>query len=133
MKSDFDLFLEECSLTREDVDRVRDLVPYLPFDCSGGLYLGDSFIDGTGVYTSRAISAGTLLGKAYFNETWTALGRFMNHSPNPNVKPLPFEGGFEFMATQQIRRDEELTCNYRDVKAIVPMEAEVKAFVNRCG
>ncbi len=136
MKSDYELFLKECGLTAEQVERARRDVPYTAFDWRSelvGLYLGDSLIEGTGVYTEQPLPHGISLGAAYLESTWTALGRFMNHSPDPNTRPVAFEGGLLFVTIKDIGPDEELTCNYRDVKEIIQMEAEVETFVNRNG
>jgi hypothetical protein len=115
-REDYFLMLNELGITEEQVreqtcnkaDQVRLL---------GGKYdfkLGESQIEGTGVFAVADAEIGHVFGPARLNGFRTQLGRYTNHSPNPNCEFFADGSAVSLRALREVKMDEELTVNYRD-------------------
>ena len=121
--SDFDLFLSEVGLTRADMDRARSRVTFASLSAHEQVrvVIGQSKIDGLGVFAKRLLHDGEPVAPVMFQYYWSSTGRYLNHSAQPNVRVEKKPDGFWFVAAHDIAQHEELTVNYRDVReAIVP-------------
>lgn len=79
-----------------------------------GIYQAPSAIHGVGVFTEIPRSHGSVIGKASRNGMRTILGRFANHSRNPNMIPVPTnDDELDFIACREIQAGEELSIDYR--------------------
>ena len=115
-REDFERWLAELGLTTAMVlaHPVAAVEPGL-----GGcnFQVAESPIAGMGVFATTAIDAGDIIA-ARGLDTFSLLARYMNHSPNPNVRAE----GNELVALRRIagcrggQRGEELTVNYRELK-----------------
>lgn len=116
MDNDFLLFLEETGLTLADVDNaIKHLPTPLPADPREHYYIGQSDIHGKGVMANAAVDG--FVGVMWSDEEWYEAGRYINHSPTPNGRPLLTEGVMILIATAD--QDEEITVDYRDVREIL--------------
>lgn len=82
----------------------------------------DSSIDGKGVFATAPIEIDEVIAPARINGKRTPIGRYTNHSKNPNaVMVLKDNGDINLVATKQIQGSkgsnlgEEITVNYRQV------------------
>jgi hypothetical protein len=85
----------------------------------GNLRLGESTIEGQGLFAASAISAGATLMPARLSGKRTAAGRFVNHSPEPNVKMVPEGEDLVMVALRDIDTGEELVSDYRVTRSTV--------------
>ena len=71
--------LAEIGYTPEQVEQINDSTEWYRFT-----RVGKSKVHGKGYFTFAR--RGELIGKAVFGSTRTEIGRYINHSPEPNVK-----------------------------------------------
>ena len=100
-----------------DLDKLSHYQP-LP----SGLQIADSGISGQGLFTTRRLVMGTLLGISYYRIDGeyirTPLGGFINHSDEPNcqrsqVRVKPGFDKWSIMTLDDIEEGEELTLKYK--------------------
>ncbi len=112
---DYERFLREVGLTEAQVQASMracgDVVP-LP-DGESRFRLALSAIHGLGVFATVDIRAGDTLGPCRLGLRKTILGRYINHSPRPNVAFQINGDGMDAVALEAIRSDAELTVDYR--------------------
>lgn len=85
---------------------------------------GESKISGTGIFAISDIEADVNIGLAFTRRSnsgipdkdyqRTDLGKFTNHSKNPNVKPLSKDNLIYFISINKIRTGDEITVNYQE-------------------
>ena len=108
---DYDLFLKEIDITPEQMEAAKQAMPQpLP---SPEISVKESPIEGLGVFTKRPYVASAFIGVLKRGEEWTELGRYINHSPNSNAAVH----GPRIYASVDIHEGDEVTVNYREVKA----------------
>lgn len=131
---EYQQMLEDLGYTEGEVRRQSeitvDLIP-LPF----GTYkvaVADSPIEGKGIFATSGIEAGETIAPARLDGKRTPLGRFTNHSDNPNSKMVvDSKGDLYVVATKDICGmtggvfGEELTTDYRETRKLVE-ELEVE-------
>lgn len=116
----------------EQVQNTSDMID-LPF----GDYkfkIGDSNIHGKGMFATSLIKENEVIGPARINDMRTVLGRYVNHSKNPNAKMVSFDGkNIVVLALKDINGcygghdGEEITVNYRDsVKLNLELHGGIK-------
>ena len=120
--ADYFKLLAELGLTEEQV-RVQverdDVVPFPDGTYSIGVY--DSPIEGKGVFATSDIKLGDYIAPAFWQGGRTPLGRYTNHSRNPNTKVVYIGEDVYFVASRDIkgmrggRIGEEITVDYRKV------------------
>ena len=100
-----------------DLDKLNQYRP-LP----SGLTVTDSRISGQGLFTTRRLVMGTLLGISHYRidkeYIRTPLGGFINHSETPNcersqVRIRPGFDKWSIMVIEDIEEGEELTLKYK--------------------
>jgi hypothetical protein len=120
--------LDELGYTEEEVRQQSeidiDLIP-LPF----GTYkiaIADSPIEGKGIFATGKIKNGEILAPARLDGYRTPVGRYTNHSNNPNSKMIAdIKGDLYLIAIKDICGmaggifGEELTTDYRDTRKLV--------------
>ncbi len=125
---EYQRMLDDLGYKEEEVRRQSeitvDLIP-LPF----GTYkvaVADSPIDGKGIFATSEIKAGETIAPARLDGKRTPLGRFTNHSSNPNSKMVADnKGDLYVVATRDICGmvggvfGEELTTDYRETRKLV--------------
>ena len=115
--AEFNLFEYD---VRETSENTLDQIP-MPFG-SYKFTVGLSKIEGKGVMASGNIKEGEVIGPARINKMRTPLGRYTNHSKNPNAKMVLKENGdIDLVAVSNIagykggQIGEEITVDYRQV------------------
>jgi hypothetical protein len=100
-----------------DLDKLKQYNP-LP----SGLTVADSGISGQGLFTTRRLVMGTLLGISHYriDEEYirTPLGGFINHADEPNcqrtqVRIRPGFDRWNLTVMEDIEEGEELTLKYK--------------------
>jgi len=100
-----------------DLDRLKTYHP-LP----SGLTVADSGISGQGLFTTRRLVMGTMLGISHYRIDGeyirTPLGGFINHSDEPNckrhqIRVKPDFDKWSIMVIEDIDEGEELTLKYK--------------------
>ncbi len=109
---DFDAFLREIGITREDMARAKASMPEpesLPEWCAVSVL--PSKIEGVGLFADHEFAKGEYIAPLVKDGKWTVAGRFANHALYPNAAP---EGG-QLVAICPIKSGQEITVNYRDM------------------
>lgn len=89
-----------------------------------GLRLGDSDIDGTGVFADEQFNDGCFIAHMRAGELRSIAGRFTNHSLIPNSRAKFIDGELSLICTKTINPGDEITCNYRDVLSTINKQEE---------
>lgn len=76
-------------------------------------YIGKSERQGEGVFAICELQPGELIGMARIGTMRTSIGRYTNHSANPNCEFRPTKNGVEAYALKPINREQEITVCYR--------------------
>ena len=83
------------------------------------LTIKPSEIDGLGLFATKSIERGTLLGTTHVYDNRfedglirTPLGGFFNHSENPNIELRETDFGLVMMTIKDISQGEEITGKY---------------------
>lgn len=75
------------------------------------------------MFCLTSIDKNEILGAGMIDGKWTVAGRFTNHSDTPNMDVIKTKDkGFMFLSNSDIPVGEELTVNYRSVKAVLKKE-----------
>ena len=105
-RDSYEGFLLNNDLKEETVRGQSENEPYSAIE--GPFYLGDSPIEGKGVFAKTFLGAGNLVGPTLDKGKKTQLGRYVNHSDYPNT--IYAEQGL--MVTRAIDTGQEITVNY---------------------
>lgn len=114
-RRDFDLFLGQIGITQEAMDSIvkieSDLMP-MPdgFDVE----LKSSKLHGTGLFVKRDFVAGEYICPGRIDGKRTPAGRFINHSTQPNAKPVKNGDNIDAIALRHISSGDEILIDYRD-------------------
>lgn len=125
-QADYALLLAELGLedwqVREDMAQAGPTIP-LP----AGSYkfaLGESSIEGIGIWCTAPISAGERIGPARIGNGKTVLGRYLNHSPEPNARVEIDGDRIEVIAAEPLAGQRgglpgvEITIDYRQAQRV---------------
>ena len=78
-----------------------------------GVTVLDSPIHGKGIFLTRAVKAGEIIGPARVGDKRTQVGRFVNHGANPNSKMVVNENGdIDLISILDIECGSELLTDY---------------------
>jgi hypothetical protein len=120
-RDDYQRFLGEYGLTQELVTRlVENSLDQTGFpEWVDTLEVRDSILEGLGVFAKKTLDADEIIAPARIGDKRTPAGRFVNHSPNPNVAfEQSGDGGLNVIALRVIRAGEELTVDYRQAMSV---------------
>jgi hypothetical protein len=109
-------FYKEFGLSAVAVRRIAEDVSDL-IETTSELYrIGNSSIEGQGVFARKRMLSGTCVGKARIADKRTPLGRFANHAKDPNsIMAFDRESDVVMVLTRDVIAGEELVLNYRQV------------------
>lgn len=122
-REDFQLLLEQSGFTAEQVratsENLEDQIP-MPDGLAPKITIRDSYIEGKGVFLSAPAEPREILAPARLGGHRTPVGRYTNHSPNPNAEFVKVDtGDIYLMALREIKGcegggyGEEVTVDYR--------------------
>lgn len=77
------------------------------------IYISPSDLEGMGVFANIVFVAGDTIGIARINALRTKIGRYTNHSANPNCRYEICDNLLKAIAVRDISANEEITVNYR--------------------
>jgi hypothetical protein len=118
---DYALALQEQGITQGTVYerfRLAEEGAALPTSNGYKVELGVSRIHGKGVYTSAPFAADDTLAPMHIGGQRTWVGRYLNHSVEPNARAVAIGDDIFAIATGPIPQGTELTVNYRQVLQI---------------
>ena len=137
-RKDYQLFLNEVGLTEKFVRQISENEADLcsRTDCGIEYFkIENSSIEGKGVIALIDISNCYYLGKTRIGIKRTPLGRYLNHSKNPNAKMAKislfdtaielFDTAIELFAIKNIKAGEEITVDYRQVAQVVKTSTRI--------
>lgn len=127
-RDDFDALIREAGFTartvREQSENTADQVP-MPVGWSTVITIRDSQIEGRGVFITNPVRQGATIGPARIGGFRTPLGRFTNHSKDPNAKFVKTAfNDIYLVATRDIAgcrggdSGEEVTVDYRQALSL---------------
>lgn len=88
-------------------------------DCGfSTVYLDDSALQGIGVFALHDLTANDVIGIARINDLRTKIGRYTNHSANPNCRFEICDNSVKAIALKDIKKGTEITVDYRNAFAI---------------
>ena len=112
--ADYAKFLAQIGMTQERMDSiVKNETDLIPMPSGIDLELKPSRRHGMGLFTTRAFAKDEVICPGRINGHRTPAGRFINHSPEPNVKPVKIEDDIHALAMRYIGIGEELLVDYR--------------------
>ena len=116
MSNDYEVFLKEWNLTEEAVQEEMKKIPVLLGYLRDNVFLDSSDIAGIGLFAYRDFAEGEYLGKGAVYAGGilmkTEIGRFINHSFEPNCIAALNENSFSTYALKEIKKGEELLMDY---------------------
>ena len=113
-KIDFVAFLHQLGMTQNEMDKIVHIESDL-MEMPEGFFveLRDSTIHGKGLFATRNFKFGETVCPGRLNGKRTPGGRFINHSPNCNVKPEKRGDDIYAVAIKNINTGDELLVDYR--------------------
>lgn len=113
-KIDFGAFLHQIGMTQSEMDKIVHIESDL-MDMPEGVCveLRDSPIHGKGLFATQNFDVGEMVCPGRLNGKRTPGGRFINHSPNCNIKPEKKGDDIYAVATRKINAGDELLVDYR--------------------
>ena len=114
VKIDFGAFLHQIGMTQSEMDKIVHIESDL-MDMPEGVCveLRDSPIHGKGLFATQNFEVGEIVCPGRLNGKRTPGGRFINHSPNCNIKPEKKGDDIYAVATRKINAGDELLVDYR--------------------
>lgn len=123
-------FVDELSPGQRNAIR-RHKYDLVEFHKIGGARIGPSMIQGQGLIANTGYDAGDIVGPAIDKvnlggdldqqHLQTALGRYVNHSSEPNTELIPLnEKQWGLRTLQEVAPGEELTVDYRTLPNVIP-------------
>jgi hypothetical protein len=114
-KIDFNAFLHQLGMTQNEMDRIVHIESDLMAMPEGfAVELQDSPIHGKGLFAMRDFEEGEVVCPGRLDGKRTPGGRFINHSPNCNVKPEKKGDDIYAIAVRKINAGDELLVDYRE-------------------
>lgn len=114
-KKDYVKLLQELKITEiQTQEDMKILGEIIPIGEQNHIYKDNSNINGIGFFAKINIEKGFLIGIGILNDKKTDLGRYINHSPFPNVEIKVIDNNICVISKRNILKNEELLINYRD-------------------
>ena len=113
-KIDFGAFLHQIGMTQIEMDKIVHIESDL-MDMPEGVFveLRNSSIHGKGLFATQDFEIGEIVCPGRLNGKRTPGGRFINHSPNCNIKPEKKGDDIYAVAARKINAGDELLVDYR--------------------
>jgi SET domain len=117
---DYQALLMEFKLRDKDIQRITGRTDDIVDWYSDDWYLFPSAVAGSGVFAAHDFAAGDLIGPARLSGKRTPLGRFVNHSNEPNAEIVIRGDDLYLKALTSCLRHEELFTDYRKILEFNP-------------
>ena len=114
-KHDYLLFLYDSGIDKREIENQSKETNDVDESPIAGVSLGDSIINGTGLFSGQKFLTGDVICMARVDGKRTIAGRYTNHSNRSNAKIIISDGGALLVAKSEILPDEEITVDYRQV------------------
>ena len=101
------------AMSENDSDQIR-----MPEGLATKVHLANSQREGIGVFASAIIDELEVIGPARIRDKRTPLGRFTNHSANPNAAMALGPDGILLVAMKPIIPHQEITVDYRRAREL---------------
>jgi len=111
--TDYEKYIEQIGLTEDQVQLLVNLDNVIELD-SDNYYKAKSNIHGLGIFASRKIKSGEVIGDVFANNYRTPLGRWVNHCKNKNARFYRVNNNLIAIAQKNINKDQEILVDYRD-------------------
>lgn len=123
IRQDYEKWREETGFSQEYIDGIlKDSSDVLTGSPGDGLVYGPSKIHGTGIFSTVSFKTGQFIGSARLNKKRTPMGRYTNHSSNPNVAFKKVcsdsDGDLVVIAVRDIYENDELFVDYKQVGTV---------------
>jgi len=113
-KIDYGAFLHQMGMTQDEMDAIVQIKSDLmPMPAGVFTELRDSPIHGSGLFATRDFEVGEVVCPGRLDGKRTPAGRFINHSPNPNVEPKKDGDDIFAVAMRKVLAGDELLVDYR--------------------
>lgn len=111
---DYNAVLLEYGFTEKQArEQSENIGDQTPLSNEYSVQVGDSIIQGKGLYTTKTFKAGAVIMPARVGGKRTLAGRYVNHSVLPNSIMKVNGSNIDLVALRDLST-EELTCDYRD-------------------
>lgn len=125
-KKDVKLLTSELGLTD---DQMCELVNSGDLACAGSeydhIYIDESEIDCLGLFSEYSFIAGDIISPMRVKDKRTLAGRYSNHAIKPNSEARFIGGIPHLVAISEIKPNQEITCNYRQVLKARGLEGDL--------
>lgn len=113
-KIDYGAFLYQMGMTQDEMDKIVH-IEYDLMQMPDGVFtdLRESPIHGRGLFATKDFEAGEVVCPGRLDGKRTPAGRFINHSPNPNIVPEKVGDDIYAVAVRKIQAGDELLVDYR--------------------
>jgi len=117
-RSDYSDMLKEMGIDDQEVwaqsciesDRLNIELPVVT--------ISNSSIHGFGIFANQNIDNNSVIGPSRIFGLRTQLGRYTNHSINPNAEMVECGDDIVLIATKSIKKNQEITTNYRITRSL---------------
>jgi len=109
--------IEEMGFTERQVRAISENTLDMTDVPHDGIIVKDSPIEGKGIFATKPFTLSEFIGTARIGDKRTMLGRYANHSFEPNARSYILDDKILFVATKPIAIDDEITIDYRDARA----------------
>jgi hypothetical protein len=113
-KIDYGAFLYQMGMSQDEMDKIVH-IEYDLMEMPNGVFaeLRESPIHGKGLFATKNFEVGEVVCPGRLDGKRTPAGRFINHSPNPNITPKKVGDDIYAIAARKIRAGDELLVDYR--------------------
>ena len=112
--NDYEKYIKEIGLTEDQIQILVNLDNVIELN-NPNYYKGKSSIHGVGVFASKDIKKGNIIGDVTINNKYrTTLGRWVNHHNIKNAIFYKIQNDLIAIAEEDIAKDQEILIDYRD-------------------
>lgn len=113
-KIDYGAFLYQMGMSQDEMDKIVH-IEYDLMQMPEGVFaeLRESPIHGKGLFATKDFEVGEVVCPGRLEGKRTPAGRFINHSPNPNIVPEKVGDDIYAVAVRKIQTGDELLVDYR--------------------
>jgi hypothetical protein len=113
-KIDYGAFLYQMGMSQDEMDKIVH-IEYDLMQMPDGVFaeLRESPIHGKGLFATKDFEVGEVVCPGRLEGKRTPAGRFINHSPTPNIVPEKVGDDIYAVAVRKIQTGDELLVDYR--------------------